>query len=103
MESTARERAAVSESRRRTPQPAAAASWAMPEPICPAPITPTTAISLAVACVAMVSCVLIVLGFICAFRGVLVCYSTATWDCTGTTLTTHFCERSRSTPVVAKL
>lgn len=24
---------------------------------------------------------LIVLGFICAFRGVLVCYSTATWDC----------------------
>jgi len=49
MEATARERAAESASRRRTAQPAAAASWAIPEPICPAPITPTAAISLAVA------------------------------------------------------
>jgi hypothetical protein len=51
MEATARERAVGSASRRRTAQPAAAASWAIPEPICPAPITPTAAISLAVAMV----------------------------------------------------
>lgn len=67
MEMTARERAVGSASRRSTAQPPAAASWAMPEPICPAPITPTAAISLAVA--------IVLFCFVCKEAGGRACRS----------------------------